>query len=183
MALSTKKKNIIIADWKTGKFKSHYAIAKHYKVSPPTIAKILLNIGQENSHIVEAGVEFEEAKKITKNIIEINAIDKAIKERVSHKDLIESSALAIVNGLNKSVKKGKAQKVITEGQGMGASMGAVIEYDMQPEHYEKAMNTIDKASITLGVNERFSSSKVEVNTQQNKEAVVWHNEQRQLKKQ
>ena len=37
-----------------------------------------------------------------------------------------------------------------------------MEIDLQAIDYKAAMDTVDKASITLGVNERFSS-KVEVN--------------------
>lgn len=44
MALSTRKKNIIIADWKAGRFKSAYALAKAHKVSDKTVTKIIKNI-------------------------------------------------------------------------------------------------------------------------------------------
>ncbi len=44
MALSTKRKNQIIADWKAGRFKSYYAVAKHYKISEPTAKKVIVNL-------------------------------------------------------------------------------------------------------------------------------------------
>ena len=56
----------------------------------------------------------------------------------------------------------KAKKIVTEGCGKGLSTSREMEIDLQAIDYKAAMDTVDKASITLGVNERFSS-KVEVN--------------------
>ena len=83
MALSTRKKNQIIAEWKAGKFSSFYAVSKHYKISQPSVKKILVNITQSNADIVEAGVIYETAKKVSKNIVEINAIENEVISRVN----------------------------------------------------------------------------------------------------
>ena len=83
MALSTRKKNQIIAEWKAGKFSSFYAVAKHYKISQPSVKKLLVDLPQSNIDIVEAGVIYETAKKVSKNLVEINAIESEVISRVS----------------------------------------------------------------------------------------------------
>ena len=158
MALSTRKKNIIIAMWKTGEFKSATAIAKHYKISTKTAQKIIGVTPHTNEDTVALGVEYNMALNSTKNPHEINTIEKVVSERIKASNTIYDLTNLVTKGLKKSLKKGKAHKVVTEGCGMGQSSGKVIEYPMQPEHYEKAMNTIDKASITLNVNPRFNTA-------------------------
>ena len=78
MAISTKKKNIIIAMWKTGEFKSATALAKHYKISTKTAQKIIAEIDHSNKDIVDLGVQYEMAKNSTKNPHEINTIEKVV---------------------------------------------------------------------------------------------------------
>jgi len=90
MALSTRKKNTIIAEWKAGKFSSFYEVAKHYKITQPTAKKILVDIPQSNVDIVEAGVVYETAKKFSKNIVEINAIENEVNLRLNTTELDNS---------------------------------------------------------------------------------------------
>jgi len=93
MALTTRKKNIILADWKTGNFKSITALAKHYKIDAKTAKKIVGEITPEHSDIVEFGVSYESAKNSLKNPVEITAIEKAVKNRIEYADLFEKSAV------------------------------------------------------------------------------------------
>lgn len=83
MAISTKKKNIIVAMWKTGKFKSINSIAKHYKISPKTAKAIIGNTSHEHEEIIERSVELEVLKKSTKNPHDISAINRVVEERIA----------------------------------------------------------------------------------------------------
>jgi hypothetical protein len=165
--LSDRQKANIIAKFKTGIY-TNIQLAKTYKISESMVRKICDGIGKENAHIVEAQTTLENAKKCELSAIDNIAINQAVKYNLDsmeykHQNVknIHEVTNNIISGIAKLVEKGKAQKVVTEGQGMGVSMANVIEHDMQPEHYEKAMNTIDKASITLGVNSRFNTVSVE----------------------
>ena len=40
----------------------------------------------------------------------------------------------------------------------GVSQSEVVEYDLQAKDFKDLVDAVDKNSITLGVNERFSSS-------------------------
>jgi len=93
MALSTRKKNIIIADWKTGNFKSITALAKHYKIDAKTAKKFLDGMTPEHTDIVEHGVSYESMKNSLKNPVEITAIEKAVQNRIEYADLFEKSAV------------------------------------------------------------------------------------------
>lgn len=140
MALSTKRKNQIIADWKAGRFKSFYAVAKHYKISEPTAKNILVDISQSNADIVEIGVAYESAKKISKNLVEIKAIEALVAERTI-KDDIKDLALETTLANIKSVK----QKIDKN----------VIETMQEHRH---AQETIDKALISSGNADRHAKS-------------------------
>jgi len=95
MAISTRKTNLIIAAWKTGKFKTPYAVGKEFKIDRKTAQKIIDGIPQSNADIVEASVVVENAKKSLKNPVEIEAIEREVKRRTEltkTKDLIEEIA-------------------------------------------------------------------------------------------
>ena len=153
MALSTKKKNIIIAQWKAGKFSNPTAAAKHHKIDRKTAAKILKDIPQTNAELSELAGEVERQKKSLKNPVEIAAVENRAKE-LSIADQIEEqvlgATLANVKGIKKVIDSGRVAKVVTEGQGMGTSMSRAIEFDMGPEHYKAAQEGLDKALITAG---------------------------------
>ena len=76
MALTTNKKNKIIADWKAGRFNTAYAISKEYKIDQKTAQKIIDGFSQGNADIVAIGTAYEIAKKSIKNPVEKKAIEK-----------------------------------------------------------------------------------------------------------
>lgn len=161
MAISTRKKNIIIAEWKTGEY-SFNALAKKHKISRETVRKICKDIPQENAQIVEVGTVYESAKKLAKNGQEIKAIESVVKDRLKVHDISNT----ILSGIEKLTKGGKAQKVVTESIGEAGSSATIVEYDLQADDYKKLQEAVDKASLTLGVNPRFAPS---INIQNNNE--------------
>ncbi len=174
MAISTRKKNLIVAEWKAGKYKSYYAVAKAHKISQPQAKKILANLSHENAHIVEAGVVYESAKKISKNLVEINAVETEVANRLKVFDITNT----VLDGIHNLAKGGKAQKVVTEGLGEGGTTATVVEYDLQAKDYKDIQDAVDKASLTLGVNARHSQSQVNIqnnnkNEQNNVLKVEW----------
>lgn len=108
MALSTRKKNIIIADWKTGKYANPNALAKAYKVDRKTVIKLIDGISPENASTVEAGVKYE-LEKSQKNPTEKMAIEKAVKEKTAAermRDVVLDNSLKIsVHTTTASMKK------------------------------------------------------------------------------
>ena len=158
MALTTNKKNKIIAEWKAGLFTSYNAVATTYKIDPKTVKKILDGISQTNTDIVEAGTIYETAKKSIKNPNEIRAIDKAIQRDLSSDklklDIYEAQSLAVqrVKELLTSNKKTIAMKL------KNGEFDTVEnhEVELSPQDLQTCIDGIDKASITLKVNERHA---------------------------
>ena len=121
MALTTNRKNKIIADHKAGRFKSNTALAKHYKVDPKTVKKITMGISQENAEAVEAGVIYENAKKSLKNPVEIKAIETAVKEKTKEermRDIVLDNTLKIsvhtTTASAKQLQENNNKKIKTE---------------------------------------------------------------------
>ncbi len=163
MAISTRKKNLVIADWKTGAY-SLNALAKKHKISVNSVKKICTKIPQENAEVVELCTIAESAKKCTKNAQEILAVEEVVKNRLMVYDISNT----ILQGIEKLAKGGKAQKVVTESLGEAGSSASVVEYDLQSKDYKDLQDAVDKASLTLGVNQRFSQNQVNIqNNNQN----------------
>lgn len=153
MAISTKRKNQIIAEWKAGLFTSYNAVAVHYKVDPKTVKKILDGISQSNADIVDVGAKYESAKKSIKNPNEIKAIEKAILIRTIADD-IEDVALDGTLLNVKSVKK----KIELE------------ELNTMQDH-KTAQETFDRALITAGKAPRHANTTINnTNATQNNES-------------
>jgi len=160
--LTDRQKINIIAKWNTGQY-TKADLAKAYKISDVMVGKIIGKEKPTNSHIVEAGLIVEKAKKLNKSSAEISAIDNAIKYRLEKEFNDDNNRLkvfdvtgSILDGVKKLIEGGKAQKVTTASIGEGMVKSGIVEYDLQAEHYEKAMNTVDKASITLKVSDRHA---------------------------
>ena len=132
MALTTNKRNKIIAEWKVGKYTSHNAVANAYKIDPKTVKKILDGISQSNVDIVSVGATYEIAKKSIKNPTELKAIEKRVIE-LSIADQVEAEAFSATLENIRSVRK----KIQLE------------EVDNMQDH-RHAQATIDQALISVG---------------------------------
>lgn len=88
MALSTRKKNTIIAEWKTGEYKKN-ALAKKHKISPSTLGLLVEGIPTSNEELLKKAIEVEEQKsRITK--VEEQAIEKEVQRHMKNAKLAES---------------------------------------------------------------------------------------------
>jgi len=88
MALSEKKKQSIIAAWKTGQYTKN-ALAKKHKISPSTLGIIVKGIPKSNKELLDKAIEVEEQKsKITK--IEEKALEAEVQRHMKNAKLAES---------------------------------------------------------------------------------------------
>lgn len=167
--LSDRQRNNILAKWNTGNY-SKTDLAKAYKVHEKTIREIVGKEPPRNAYIVEAQTALEISKKAEKTPIEVSAINQAVKMNLDSLEYkqknirsVHEVASDILNGLQRTVKNAKAQKVVTIGMGGGASSSEVVDYDMQPEHYEKAANTVYKVAQVYGAIEDKPSVAIQNN--------------------
>ncbi len=110
-----------------------------------------IEINEQKANLVEQDVRIAELA------------DKAITEETRRRGLIFDMTELNLSKLNDHLKGNKKLEKINTGDGMQR----FEEVGLGTSDYKNAQDTIDKASVTLRVNERFSNSQINVNTQNN----------------
>lgn len=162
MALSETQKLEIISEFKTGKY-SQRELAKRHSASVGTINSLTKNIDKENEHLVNAQISMITAKAYLP-VQELNAILNTANEIVFNQGLITNATQLNLVRITQHLKENKKLEKINVGDGMQH----FEEVGLGSGDYKNIQDAIDKASITLGINERHSKSgDVNVNTQTN----------------
>lgn len=175
--ITDRQKSNIIAKWDTGEY-TKTQLSKQYKTSESNIRKIVGKEEPRNAHLVEAGVMLETLKKCDKSANEIQAIDNAIEQRLkiefdkdNLKVKIYETQVKAIDKINKLLEEGRYKKPIKVKNG-DYEVIEQCEHDLTSSDYKNCVEAIDRASVTLGVNERHSSSsQVEVN-QNNSQIII-----------
>ena len=159
--LSDRQKKNILAKWHTGEY-SKTDLAKMYKVDEKTIRNITDKQEPQNVDIVEAQTQLELFKKSSKSPIEIAEINKSVQSRLKaitdadklKLDIYETQSLAVqrVKELLTSNKKIVAMK-LKNGE---FDTVEKHEVELSPQDLQTCIDGIDKASLTLKVNERHA---------------------------
>ena len=159
--LSDRQKKNILAKWHTGEY-SKSDLAKLYKVDEKTIRNITDKQEPQNVDIVEAQTQLELFKKSSRSPIEIAEINKSVQSRLKaitdadklKLDIYEAQSLAVqrVKELLTSNKKTVAMK-LKNGE---FDTVEKHEIELSPQDLQTCIDGIDKASITLKVNERHA---------------------------
>jgi hypothetical protein len=97
MALTTNKKNKIIAEWKAGVHKSYNSIAVQYKIDPKTVKKIILSMDDIKNY------EYKKAVSKRGYLYLVNAVDTSYYKIGIAKD-IKSRLIAIQTGNHMEIK-------------------------------------------------------------------------------
>jgi len=159
--LSDKEKKMLIADYKTNRY-SQRELSKKYGVSVGTVNKMTKNITTENEHLVNAQIAIYAAQTILP-IEQMNAIMNAAKDEVYSMGLAINATQLNLMRINEALTSNKKLEKISVGQGMQQ----FEEVSLDSSDYKNMQDAIDKATVTLGINQRHASSQVTVNTQNN----------------
>lgn len=138
-------KEQLLADWRTGEFK-HQELADKYKMSRPNVARIVKDVAQDLTPILTRKIESEQelAELSDKELTSVN-------DRAKH--IIEDAKMIRTLTKNNMV-------------GVGAKLQDHSKLNMLD--HKNAQDLIDKASITLGVNDRHAKpANIQQNTQNN----------------
>lgn len=170
--LTNRQKANILAKWNTGEY-TKTQLAKTYKVTEKVIRNITGLEKPSNANIVEAGVILETLKKSEKSTIEQKAINHAIEQRLKidfEKDNLKvkvfEAQLKAIDKIKDLLDNGSYSKPIKTKNG-DYDIVQNVEHDLTPSDVRTCIEGVDKASISLGVNERFSSSQLTLNNQNN----------------
>ena len=128
----------ILADWKAGI--SQNQLSKNYSLSPATINKICKGIEQSNVQIVNAKIAIATELQ-NKNEYEVNSIERIVNDELRRKNLVY----------------GVQEKAIKKAETM-------LDQIDTPLDLKNIVDAVDKASLTLGVNQRHSNQNINVQT-------------------
>lgn len=182
--LTERQKNNIVAKWKTGQYTLR-EIANLYKVDHKTIHRIVEDVPKENADIIEAQTQLEILKKSTKTPQEIAEINKSVESRLkaindsdSLKLKIYETQISAVDLIAKLLNKQKKQVPIkvkqydSDGRVNGETV-KIVELELESSDLKNFVDSVDKASQTIKVNERHANTTINnTNAQQNNENTV-----------
>lgn len=158
----------ILAEWKAGY--SQNQLAKNYDVSPATINKICKGIEQNNKELVNSQVAIN-TELVTRSEYEVNAIHKAVDEQTRRANLVFTATEKILQLSSKMAERNSKQIVVkvkeySKENGSSESLDK-IDVELDSSDLKNLADAVDKASLTLGVNQRHSNQQINVNTQNN----------------
>jgi hypothetical protein len=160
-------KEKILADFHTGKF-SQRELAKKYNASKTTIANLTKGLSPKNDRLVEAQVSLLSAQN-SLTATEMTAIMTAAKDEAYNRGLIfnatQKNLAKITEMLDKNTKYEKV--------GVGDGVQNFEPVELNANDFKALQDAIDKASLTLGVNQRTSSTTINnANVQQSEETKI-----------
>lgn len=148
--LSDYDKKLLLADYHTNKY-SQRELAKKYNVSIGTVNNLTKEVTPQNEHLVNAQISILSAKSILP-IEHLNAILNTAQEEVYNKGLVtNASQLNLVRTMEYLSNNKKLEK-----RSIGDGVQVFEEVGLGADDFKQCQDTIDKASITLKVNERHA---------------------------
>ena len=122
----------------------------------------IIEVEKENAKILQRKTQLRE-KIATLEDYEIKYLDELIQDEAKIRSLLFSTTALNVIRINEDLQQNMKYEKVSCGDGVQnlepVKLGA--------SDYKNAQDALDKASITLGVNQRHSNSQINVNTQNN----------------
>ena len=154
--LTEHDKKLLIADYHTNKY-SQRELAKKYNVSLGTVSNLTKEISPQNEHIVNAQITILTAKAILP-VEHLNAILNTAQEEIYNKNLITNATqLNLVRTMEYLSKNQKLEKI-----NVGDGVQNFEPVGLGADDFKYCQDTIDKASITLGINPRHANTNIKV---------------------
>jgi len=148
----------LIADWKTGRF-SHRSLVEKYNASKGTVGNLTKGIEPKNGQYVDAQITLLTAKSILSDE-EMGAIIAVAQNEIFERGLITNATQLNLVRITQHLKDNKKLEKINIGNGVQN----LEEVELGSSDYKNIQDAIDKASLTLGVNQRHSSQQINVQT-------------------
>lgn len=145
---------------------SQYKVSQDFEVSSATVNKIYKSIPKE---------DLEKVKDIVKDEVAIKTIlseqserfsksfEDKVNDEVRRRGLVFNASELLIKRTANVLAENKTVEKINVGDGMQQFESR----ELNPTDLKNLGETLDKASITLNVNQRHANSQVTVNTQNN----------------
>lgn len=153
-------KDKILSDFHIGKTQNW--LATNYNLSPATINKLCKGLTPKYKEKVNTVISIK-SDLSKESEYQAFTFDKEVNEQLRLKQLVFTATEKIIKKATDIIDNGKVTDKISVGDGV-----QMFEpRELNTSDLKNLSETIDKASITLGVNQRHSNSQVTVNNQNN----------------
>ena len=166
--LTDEDREHILSDFHIGK--SQNQLAKDYSVSPATINKLCKGITPKYKDKVNAVVAIK-SELANESEYQSECFDKEVNNKLRRVNLVFNATEKIIDLASKMATANNKQVVVkvkeySKENGSSESLDK-IDVELDASDLKNLADTVDKASVTLGVNQRHANSQVTVNTQNN----------------
>ncbi len=155
----------IVAEFNIGKSQNQLAIK--YECSPATINKLCKGLTPKYKDKVNTVVSIK-SDLASESEYQSECFENEVNALVRQKGIITNLTELNLSRLQAHLETNKKSEKINVGDGVQN----FEDVELGTSDYKNAQDTIDKASITLGVNQRHANSQINVNTQNNMQQVV-----------
>ena len=150
----------ILSDFHIGK--SQNWLAREYECSTATINKLCKGVTQKYKDKVNAVVSIK-SELSQESKYQSECFDAEVNTQLRRTGIINDLTELNMDKLKTHLTNNKKLEKVSSGQGIQN----LVEVPLGTSDYKEAQDAIDKASVTLGVNQRHSNQSINVNTQNN----------------
>jgi predicted transcriptional regulator len=166
--LTDEQREKILSDFHIGK--SQNELAKKYSCSPATINKLCKGVIPKYKDKVNAVVSIK-SELSEESEYQSECFDKEVNDQLRRKNLVFNATEKILQLSSEMAEKNSKQVVVkvkeySKEHGSSESLDK-IDVELDASDLKNLAETVDKSSITLGINQRHSNSQVVVNNQNN----------------
>lgn len=122
----------------------------------------IIEVEKENAKILQRKTQLRE-KITTLEDYEIKYLDELIQDEAKIRSLLFSTTALNVIRINEDLMQNMKYEKVSCGDGVQF----LEPVKLSASDYKNAQEALDKASITLGINQRHSNNQINVNTQNN----------------
>ena len=122
----------------------------------------IIEVEKENAKILQRKTQLRE-KIATLEDYEIKYLDELIQDEAKIRSLLFSTTALNVIRINEDLQQNMKYEKVSCGDGVQK----LEPVKLGASDYKNAQEALDKASITLGINQRHSNNQINVNTQNN----------------
>lgn len=152
--INQETKKLIIADYLTGKF-SQRELSKKFNISLGAINNLTKHLTPENERLVEAQISILTAQQ-TLSSEQMNAVMNAARDEAYNRGLIFNATQKNLNRVIDMLDKNTKLEKINVGEGVQN----FEPVELNANDYKALQDMIDKASLTLGVNQRGVTTQI-----------------------
>ena len=139
---------------------SQYSVARDFEVSSATVNKIFKTISEDEFLVKEVKGEIAIKSKLScQSESLVKAFDDKVNEQLRRQNLVFNASEKLLVKATQMIDKNQTVDKIN----VGAGIQQIEPRELDSSDLKNLADTIDKASITLGVNQRHSNSQVTVN--------------------